>query len=194
MRFNPPPNWPRLPDTFVPPPGWQPDPDWGGVPYGWPLWIEDAQPPAQPKSEPPALTPLAAFQSAPASSAESPRAGKGWAIAAVVVLMVIGLIVGYQPVSLLSGDGILYVGLAMTAGAVIVAFATRLGGWTKILAVVAVVAVGANIGVVEHEMAQRRQEIRNDLNNLGTTLQQLSAPPTALPCSTNPGFGCDPNS
>lgn len=187
MRFNPPPNWPALPTGFTPPPGWQPDPHWGDVPYGWPLWVEDGQP-TVPKPEPPLLTPLA-----PASGDSPSHAGKGWAIAAVVVLIVIGLIVGYQPVSLLSGDGILYVGLAMTAGAVIVAFATRLGGWTKIVAVVAVVAVGANVGVVEHEMAQRRQQIRQDLQQLGTNLLVPTPSPIALPCSTNPGFGCDPN-
>ena len=41
MRFNPPPNWPKLPDDFTPPADWQPDPRWGGVPYGWALWIDD---------------------------------------------------------------------------------------------------------------------------------------------------------
>src|SRR6185437_8458106 len=133
IRFNPPPNWPKLPDGFTPTGDWQPDPAWGAVPYGWPLWVEDGQ--ATSKPEPPLLTP-------PPGDAPA-RAGKGWAIAAAVVLIVIGLVVGYQPVSLLSGDGILYVGLAMTAGAVIVAFATRLSAWTKMVAVVAVVAVGA---------------------------------------------------
>lgn len=41
MRFNPPPNWPRLPDGWSPPPGWQPDPSWPQQPPGWPLWIAD---------------------------------------------------------------------------------------------------------------------------------------------------------
>ena len=41
MRFNPPPNWPPLPQGFVPPPGWQPDPQWGEPPDGWQLWLDD---------------------------------------------------------------------------------------------------------------------------------------------------------
>jgi hypothetical protein len=44
MRFNPPPNWPRLPDGWSPPPGWQPDPSWPQPPWGWPLWVEDDEP------------------------------------------------------------------------------------------------------------------------------------------------------
>lgn len=41
MRFNPPPNWPRLPDGWSPPPDWRPDPSWPQPPWGWPLWVEE---------------------------------------------------------------------------------------------------------------------------------------------------------
>ncbi|HEY6277860.1 MAG TPA: DUF4190 domain-containing protein [Streptosporangiaceae bacterium] len=41
LRFNPPPDWPQIPDGFAPPPGWQPDPAWPPVPDGWSLWIAD---------------------------------------------------------------------------------------------------------------------------------------------------------
>jgi hypothetical protein len=44
MRFNPPPNWPQLPDGWSPPPGWQPDPSWPQPPWGWPLWVDDDEP------------------------------------------------------------------------------------------------------------------------------------------------------
>ena len=44
MKFNPPPNWPKLPDGWSPPPGWQPDPSWPQPPWGWPLWVEDDEP------------------------------------------------------------------------------------------------------------------------------------------------------
>ena len=40
-RFNPPPNWPLLPEGWTPPPGWSPDPAWPPVPAGWQLWVED---------------------------------------------------------------------------------------------------------------------------------------------------------
>lgn len=41
MKFNPPPNWPRVPAGWTPPPGWQPDPSWPPAPPGWPLWVPD---------------------------------------------------------------------------------------------------------------------------------------------------------
>jgi hypothetical protein len=41
MRFNPPPNWPQLPDGWSPPPGWEPDPSWPQPPWGWPLWVDE---------------------------------------------------------------------------------------------------------------------------------------------------------
>jgi hypothetical protein len=39
--FNPPPNWPAMPDDWTPPTGWRPDPNWGPPPKGWDLWIDD---------------------------------------------------------------------------------------------------------------------------------------------------------
>ena len=43
-RFNPPPNWPLLPEGWTPPPGWSPDPEWPPVPAGWQLWVDDESP------------------------------------------------------------------------------------------------------------------------------------------------------
>lgn len=90
-----------------------------------------------------------------------------WAIALALVLCVIGLIVGYQPVTLLSGSGILYVGLALAAGGAVLAFAMKLATWVKVVAIIAVVLVGVNIAVVEHSLSQKRQQIQNELSNLG---------------------------
>lgn len=146
MKFNPPPNWPPLPPEFVPPPGWQPDPAWGETPYGWQLWIDDGT-----------AAPTAAGTTGPL-----PRA-----IAITLVLSVIGLVIGYQPVTLLSGSGILYVGLAVSAGGVVLSFAMKLRTWVRIAAVIAVVLVVANIITVEHSLSQKRQQIQNELTNLG---------------------------
>jgi hypothetical protein len=52
LRFNPPPDWPEVPDGFAPPPGWQPDPAWPPVPAGWSLWVPEDGPPARPASAP----------------------------------------------------------------------------------------------------------------------------------------------
>lgn len=40
-RFNPPPNWPPVPQGWTPPPGWQPDPSWPAPPPGWKVWVDD---------------------------------------------------------------------------------------------------------------------------------------------------------
>lgn len=45
MRFNPPPGWPRPPESWIPPAGWKPDPTWPAPPEGWQLWISDLDDP-----------------------------------------------------------------------------------------------------------------------------------------------------
>ncbi|GAA0646810.1 DUF4041 domain-containing protein [Kutzneria viridogrisea] len=40
-RFNPPPNWPRMPAGWVPPQGWQPPANWPQLPESWQLWVSD---------------------------------------------------------------------------------------------------------------------------------------------------------
>ncbi|HEY5201643.1 MAG TPA: hypothetical protein VIJ31_12135 [Acidothermaceae bacterium] len=112
-------------------------------------------------------------------------------LALTLVLLVVGAIVELQPVSLLTGEGTLYVGLALVAGALVLATVMKLSGGVRVLTWVVAAFCIANVVYVSHQMTLRRDEITNDLNKLGTTLQQFSAPPTALPCSTNPGFGCD---
>lgn len=141
MKFNPPPNWPPLPKDFTPPPGWRPDPRWGEPPVGWPLWLEDP--------------------SAPSSNSAA------WATAGALILAAIGLVVGFQPVSLLSGTGLLYVGLAMCAGAAVLAWVMKPRTWVRVLAIVAVVLVGANIAYSEAALHQKRQQLENALSGLG---------------------------
>lgn len=39
-KFNPPPNWPPMPNpNWRPPNGWQPPAEWGPPPQGWQLWV-----------------------------------------------------------------------------------------------------------------------------------------------------------
>lgn len=151
-RLNPPPNWPPLPPGFVPPDGWQPDPRWGEPPPGWQLWVDDG-----------AAGPASGRIQAPGLSLAAARL----AVAGALILAAVGLIVGNQPVSLLTGSGILYVGLALAAGGAILAFVVQLPVWVRVVCVVAVVLVAVNIGVVEHSLDQKRQQISRELTNLG---------------------------
>jgi hypothetical protein len=41
VKFNPPPGWPKPPDSWRPPAGWAPDPKWPKAPEGWQLWLAD---------------------------------------------------------------------------------------------------------------------------------------------------------
>lgn len=40
-RFNPPPNWPKVPAGWTPPPNWQPPSDWPPPPPSWQFWVQD---------------------------------------------------------------------------------------------------------------------------------------------------------
>lgn len=140
-RFNPPPNWP-LQEGFSPPPGWRPEPTWGEPPFGWQLWVEDAGERQR--------------------SATSAR----WAVAVSLVLGAAGLAIGMQPVSLLSGTGVLYVGAALAGGALVLAMAMRLKPWTQVVTAIAAFAVVANIVYVTHQLDVKRQQINDEISNI----------------------------
>lgn len=40
-RFNPPPNWPDVPEGWSPPKGWKPGPELPSPPKDWPLWVDE---------------------------------------------------------------------------------------------------------------------------------------------------------
>lgn len=145
----------------TPPPGWYADPElasgeryWRGDHWG----PERRERAADHLSQPPAP---------PTAQSASGQSSAPWAVAISLSLAVIGLIVGYQPVTLLSGSGILYVGLALAAGGVVLAFAMHLRTWLKVITAIAVLLVVANIVTVEHSLNQKRHEIQNELSNLG---------------------------
>ena len=54
FRYNPPPNWPALPDGWCPPAGWKTPDDWPPLPPGWQLWLPQPEPApsaAQPRTD-----------------------------------------------------------------------------------------------------------------------------------------------
>lgn len=146
--------------TNAPPPGWYADPE---IASGERYWYGDHWGPERRARALDALS----QPPPPAAQPVSGAPGAAWAVAIALILTVIGLVVGYQPVSLLSGSGILYVGLAITAGGVVLAFAMKLRTWVRVVTVIAVALVVANIVTVEHSLSQKRQEIQNELSNLG---------------------------
>jgi hypothetical protein len=104
----------------------------------------------------------------PAETAASPASSIGPLVLAVtLVLAVVGLIIEVQPVSLLTGSGTLYVGLALTAGGAVLAFVMKLRTWVRVITAILVVICIVNVAVVEKQLNDRRHEIQQDLSNLG---------------------------
>ncbi len=88
-------------------------------------------------------------------------------IAALLVVSAIGFILSQQGTSVAQGSSTIWLGFIIS-GAVAVAgfFVTGLPTWVKVvLVIVAVLALGSAI-YVEYELAQRRREIQDILNQL----------------------------
>jgi hypothetical protein len=153
--------------------GWYADPELASGERYWTgtAWGEQRRPRVVLPTQPPPPTgapshPLTPFGEQPVLAVAP--SSTTWAIAVTLVLAVVGLIVGYQPVTLLSGSGILYVGLAIAAGGAVLAFVMKLRMAVRIVAVVAVALVVANVVTVEHSLSQTRHQIQRDLSNLGS--------------------------
>jgi len=154
-----------------PPAGWYTDPEDPTLDRMWlgATWGDQRRPhqPAPTQPPPPTGPPASPLTHYPDATSQQPPSSAAWAVAVTLVLVVVGLVVGYQPVSLLTGSGILYVGLAITASGAVLAFVMRLRTWLKVVALLAAILVIANIATTEHELSQKRQQIKNELSNLG---------------------------
>lgn len=114
----------------------------------------------------PALGPTGAnaaesFPSRPAPSpAATPNNGKEAAVAVgVCVLVVIGLFMSMQSVSLMTGSGPVWMGVAVVAAGTALAFFMGAAQWVRILAAVLLALSLANAFYIENEMSNKRDEI-----------------------------------
>ena len=105
----------------------------------------------------------------PASPPRPSRRAQPAVIIGLLVVSVVGLILNQQSVSIASGSSVVWMGFALTVVAAVVAFVVSdMPAWVKVvLIIIAVIAFGSAI-YVEHELMQRRREITNILNDLGT--------------------------
>lgn len=76
------------------------------------------------------------------------------------VLAIIGLVLQFQTVTLLTGAGLLWVGAALAAGAAVAVFVVRASVVFKVVAVLVLAFCVFNVGYVEHELGQKRQELQ----------------------------------
>lgn len=124
----------------APPPGWYPDPTdpsrniyWNG--QSW---------------------------SGPPTPTASPQTGKGRKTAVsfgAFVLIAIGLIMSMQSVSLLTGSGPIWTGVAVIAGGTALAFFLGASVIIRVLAVLALVLGVANAVSIENQMTTKRDEL-----------------------------------
>lgn len=139
------------------PPEWHPE-----AAQTWPPPTQAAiwQPPTPPFGPP-------AYYFAPPP--DDPRIQIGiWAGAGAVVLAGIGMALQFQSVSLLTGDGIYWIGAALAViGAALSFVAHR--RWIKIVAVTLAVLCVLNVGYTEKQLDDRRNQIQQDFSNLNVT-------------------------
>lgn len=87
-----------------------------------------------------------------------------------VILGVVGLIMSFQPVSLLSGMGIVWAGAALAVGAFVLAVVAKVPRKSVVAALLLALMAGGSALYDSHQLDQRRQEIQQLFNNspLGT--------------------------
>jgi hypothetical protein len=83
----------------------------------------------------------------------------------VCVLVAIGLVMSMQSVSLISGSGIVWTGVAVVAGGTAAAFFLRARKWVRIVAVIVLAVAMFNAFYIEHQMSVKRDELTRIFNH-----------------------------
>jgi hypothetical protein len=144
--------------TPSPGPGWYPDPSDPGRQIYWDgnAWSGPPQPQAAPTV-------------APASPADHSSDSRKTAFSiGVCVLAVIGLFMSMQSVSLMTGSGPVWAGVAVVGGATALAFFMRVQKWGRFLACALLAISLVNAFYIENELSKKRDEITNTFDQLGS--------------------------
>lgn len=92
--------------------------------------------------------------------------GKKTAVAVgVCVLVVIGFVMSLQTVSLLTGSGLVWTGVAVVAAGTAVAFFLRAATWVRVIAALFLVFALFNALYIENQMSNKRNEITQIFDN-----------------------------
>ena len=81
------------------------------------------------------------------------------------MLAVIGLVISQQPVSLMSGSGIVWIGVALVGGALALAYFLGARTWVRVVAGIVLALTFFSACATEHELEQRRIQVRNTFNH-----------------------------
>ncbi|GAB3021617.1 DUF2510 domain-containing protein [Mycobacterium bourgelatii] len=94
------------------------------------------------------------------AQADNPDNRKKTAVAiGVCVLVVVGLVMSMQSVSLMTGSGPVWTGVAVVAAGTAVAFFLRAATWVRVLAALVLVLALANGFYIEDQMNKKREEL-----------------------------------
>ncbi len=128
-----------------PAPGWYPDPSDPGKRIYWDgtAWSTPAP-----------------------SEADKSNGGKKAAVGiGVCVLVVIGLVMSMQSVSLLTGSGPVWTGVAVVAAGTAVAFFLRAAKWVRVVAALILALSLVNALYIENQLSHKRDEITHMFNH-----------------------------
>jgi hypothetical protein len=136
--------------TPSPAPGWYPDPSdpekriyWDGA-----AWSASVRPADVSRSAP------------VATEADKSDNSKKTAVAiGVCVLVVIGLVMSMQSVSLITGSGPVWTGVAVVAAGTAVAFFLRAATWVRVVAALLLALSLANGLYIEKQLSDKRSEL-----------------------------------
>jgi multidrug transporter EmrE-like cation transporter len=82
----------------------------------------------------------------------------------VCVLAVIGLFMSMQSVSLMTGSGPVWTGVAVVGGATALAFFMRAEKWGRVVAGILLVISLANAFYIENELSKKRDQITDEFH------------------------------
>jgi multidrug transporter EmrE-like cation transporter len=145
--------------TPSPAAGWYPDPSDPGRQIYWngTAWSGLPQPPSPANFAP----------AAPTAGDSSGSRQKAVSIG-VTVLAVIGLFMSMQSVSLMTGSGPVWTGVAVVGGAVALAFFLRAANAARAVACIVLAISLANAFYIENELSKKRDEITHTFDHLGS--------------------------
>jgi len=82
-----------------------------------------------------------------------------------LVLAVVGFVMQFQPVSLMTGAGVLWIGTVIAVAGVVVSFVFETRTVIKTVTVVLLVFCVTNVIYVEHQLDMKRQELQQIFKN-----------------------------
>ena len=100
----------------------------------------------------------------PGPSGKSDKAKKTGVAIGVVILAVVGLLMSQQSVTMFSGSGQVWTGVAIAGVATAVAFFMGAEQWARVIAIICVAIALVSAIFIEVQLNEKRQELSNIFN------------------------------